>query len=194
MDGEAIIAKFHNYVSDELDPDFELALAKGAMHQSGEDGQPEGLKKVSTSASTTVNQTYTTAIDLPSDFFTSCKEIYVGTTLYTQVPFERAVEFRNTPNRFYIDHANGAYHLTGTQASVQTISFPYFYATPDITLNTSPVWPSRFHSLIPLKMAELYYAIDQGEKDRAWDDRWSLYLTRRLNQFKNYDAQLKLAA
>lgn len=194
MNGQQIIDKSHNFISDELDTDFELQLANDAMHEIEEEVQPEGLKKINTSASTTAGQTYTTAIALPTDFFTPSKQIYVGAQPFTQVPFERAIEFRNVPNRFYLDHANAAYHLTGTQASVQTISFPYFYATPDITLVTSPVWPSRFHSLIPLRMAQIYYAIDQGEKGRAWDDRWGVYYQQRLNRFKDYDAALKLAA
>jgi hypothetical protein len=194
MTGQELIDKFHNYVSDELDSDFELQLVNDAMHEIEEDVRPEGLKKTDTSASTSVGQTYITPIALPTDFLMPAEEIYVGTEAYTQVPFERAVEYRDVPNRFYIDHANASYHLTGTQGSAQTISFPYFYATPDLTANTSPVWPSRFHSLIPLKMAEIYYAIDQGEKSRAWDDRWSAYYQRRLNKFKDYDAALKLAA
>lgn len=194
MTGQQIINRFHNHVSDALDTDYELELANDAMHEIEEDVQPEGLKKVSTVASTTAGQTYTTAIALPADFFYPCNEIYVGTQPYTQVPFERAVEFRDVPNRFYIDHANASYLLTGTQASVQTISFPYYYATPDITLSTSPVWPTRFHSLIPMKMAQIYFAIDQGEKERAWDDRWGVYFQQRLNRFKDYDATLKLAA
>jgi hypothetical protein len=194
MDGQEIIDKSHNFISDELDADFELQLANDAMHEIEEEVQPEGLKKVSTSASTAVGQTYTTAIALPSDFFMPRNNIYVGTQPYTQVPFERAVEFRDVPNRFYIDHANNEYHLTSTQASVQTISFPYIYATPDITVSTSPVWPTRFHALIPLKMAQIYYAIDQGEKARAWDDRWGVYFQQRLARFKDYDASLKLAA
>jgi hypothetical protein len=36
--------------------------------------------------------------------------------------------------------------------------------------DVSFVWPERFHRLIPLKMAELYYAIDAGEKSRACPD------------------------
>ena len=194
MTGQEILNRFHNHTSDELDTDYELELANDAMHEIEEDVQPEGLKKVDTFASTTVGQTYTTAIPLPDDFFYSCKEIYVGPQPYTQVPFERAVEFRDVPHRFYIDHANASYHLTGTQALEQTISFPYYYATPDITLSTSPVWPTRFHGLIPLKMAEMYSAIDQGEKQRAWDDRWGIFFQRKLSRFKDYDASLKLAA
>lgn len=194
MDGQDILDKFHNYIGDELDSDFELQLANDAMHEIEEDVKPEGLKKTNTSASTAVGQTYTTAIALPTDFLMPSNEIYVGTDRYTQVPFERAVEFRDVPNRFYIDHANASYHLTGTQNSAQTISFPYFYATPDLTISTSPVWPSRFQSLIPLKMAQLYFAIDQSEKARAWDDRWGVYFQQRLARFKDYDASLKLAA
>jgi hypothetical protein len=195
LNGQQVLDKFHNYVSDELDTDFELQLANDAMHEIEEEIQPEGLKKVNTSASTTAGQTYTTSVSLPSDFFAPCEEIYVDTQVYTQVPFERAVEFRDVPNRIYIDHANAAYHLTGTQASAQTISFPYFYATPDITVSTSPVWPTRFHSLIPLKMAEIYFAIDQSERGRSWDDKWGAYYQRRLatkgqNPNKAFDCRI----
>jgi hypothetical protein len=43
-------------------------------------------------------------------------------------------------------------------------------------------------------MAQMYFAIDQGEKGRAWDDRWGVYFQQRLARFKDYDASLKLAA
>jgi hypothetical protein len=189
-----IITKYENFTGDSLDADFTLQLVNDVMHEIEEEVKPEGLKKMDTSASTVSGQTYTTGISLPSDFFIPVTVIYVGTTPYTQVPFEHSVLFRDTPNRFYIDHANAQYRLTGRQNSIQSISFPYYYATPDIDANSSPVWPERFHSLIPLKMAMMYFAIDGGEKPRSWDDRYEAFYERRLNRFKDYDAALKLAA
>jgi len=193
MTGQQILDKFENYTGDSLDPDFTLQLANDAMHEIEEDVRPEGLKKVDTSRSTAVDQTYTTAIPLPTDFFLPAKFIYVGTERYYQVPLERALEYRDSNGFYYVDTANGEYHLCGRQTSVQTITFPYFYATADLTLNTSPVWPTQFHSLIPLRMAEMYFAIDGGERGRSWDDKYARLYQQRLNRFRDYDAKLKLA-
>ena len=194
MTGTQIIAKFENMVGDSLDQDFALQLANDAMHEVEEDINPEGLNDIDTSNSTTVGQTYTTGIALPTDFYLPTKTIYVGTTPYIQVPFEKAVEYRDLNGFFYIDNANGTYHLCGTQTSVQTITFPYKYATADITTSTSPAWPSQFHSIIPLKMAEMYFPIDGSERGRSWDDKWREQYTKRVNRFRDYDAALKLAA
>src|SRR5688572_24911899 len=112
------------------------------MHEIEEDVHPEGLKAVDTSDSTVVDQTYTTAIDLPTDFLLPAPFIYVGTERYYQVPFERAVEYRTTAGFYYVDTANGEYHICGTQGSVQTITFPYFYATADLVVSPSPTSPT----------------------------------------------------
>jgi hypothetical protein len=196
MNAEAIIDKFENLISDSLDADFTLQLANDAMHEIEEEVRPEGLKAVDTSNSTTAGQTYTTAFDLPTDFFLPAPFIYVGSERYYQIPFERAVEYRDTTGFYYIDTANAEFHLCGTQTSSQTITFPYFYATADLVITpspTSPAWPAQFHSLIPLRMAEMYFAIDGGERGRSWDDQFGKYYQQRLNRFKDYDAKLKLA-
>ena len=66
-----------------------------------------------TTDSTFAGQTYTTAIDLPSDFCLPAPYIYVGTEKYPQVPFERAVEYRDSTGYYYVDTANGGYQLCG---------------------------------------------------------------------------------
>jgi hypothetical protein len=192
----AIITKFENMVGESLDADFSLQLVNDAMHEVEEDIRPAGLKAVDSSDSTAVGQTYATAMDLPEDFFLPCPVIYVGTTPYTQIPLELATSYRDQNGFFYVDLANHNYHLCGTQTSVQTITFPYFFATPDLTTtpDTEPVWPEQFHRIIPLKMAELYYAIDAGEKSRSWDDRWTRQYEIAVRRFREYDARIKLAS
>lgn len=66
----------------------------------------EGLKAVDTSDSPFV-QTYTTGIPLPANFYLSDRTTYLGTTPHIQVPFERAVEYRDIGGFFYIDNASG---------------------------------------------------------------------------------------
>jgi hypothetical protein len=62
------------------------------MHEIEEEVQPEILKNVNAGNSTAVGQTYTTAINLPSDFFLPAPYIYVGSERFYQVPLERAVD------------------------------------------------------------------------------------------------------
>lgn len=197
MNAQQIIDKFESMVGDSLDPDFTLQLANDAKDEVEQDVSPEGLKAVDASASTAVGQTYATGIALPADFYLPERRIYVGDTPHYQVPLERAVEYRGTAGFFYIDNANGTYHLCGTQTAVQAITFPYRYATADLVLTptpTSPTWPPKFHSLIPMKMAELYFPIDGGERGRSWDDKWERLYARGLRRFRDYDSRLKLAA
>ena len=195
MTGQQIITKYQAMVpDDDLDPDYLLQLVNDCMHDIEDEVSPEGLKAIDTTQTTFVGQTSATAIPLPTNFYMPLQTIYVGTQPYTGTPLESNTAYGTTSNNFYIDHANASYHLTGTVNTAQLITFPYIYATPDITLTTSPAWPTRFHSLIPLKMAQMYYAADAGDKSRAWDDRWGSYYQKRLDRFIDYDAALKLAA
>ncbi|SRR5581483_2182421 len=193
MTGQQIIDKFTNYVSDSLDADFALQLVNDAKNAIETELELEITKKLNSSNSTAAGQTSTTAITLPSDFFTPLP-IYVGTQKYTPVPFEHQQFFKDEPMRYWIDHANGQYHLTGTQGFVQTIYFFYQYATTDLTTGSSPVWPTRFHSLIPLEMARQYWQIDQGERSRSWDDKFEKDYQRARNLMIQWDHKLKLAA
>src|SRR3990167_5494407 len=155
LTGTEMIAKFRDMVGgDALDSTLELQLVNDAKEEIEEEIQPEILKKRDTSQSTTSGQTYTTSIALPADFFLPYDFIIVGTTKVWQIPFDRQVEFRDIGGYFWIDHANSVYYLTGTQGSAQTITFIYWRKTDDIAAGTSPVWPSRFHPIIPLKMAK----------------------------------------
>jgi len=194
MTGQEILDQFSVLVEDEIDQTAALQLASNAVHEVEEEVQPLILKKVDVSKSTAAGQTYTTAIDLPTDIFLPPDEIRVGTEVYKQIPIERQVEYRDLSGFFWIDWVAKKYYLTGTQNSAQVISFPYWYETNDITLTTSPVWPDRFHRLVPLKMAKLYFYIDQGDKGVNWSPEWASEYERQLLRFKDWDAKLKLQA
>jgi hypothetical protein len=193
MTGQQIIDKFHNYVSDELDSTFELQLVNDAKNAVETELQLEITRKLSTSGSTTAGQTHTTSRALPNDFFLPLT-IYVGTQAYTPVPFERQQFYRDSAGYYWIDVANSVYYLSGIQGSAQTIYFYYQYATTDLSVSTSPVWPTRFHSLIPLEMARIYWQIDQGEKNRAWTLEYNAEYTRWKHLLQDWDHKLKLNA
>lgn len=195
MNGQEIITQFNNFVEDELDQTTALILISDAVHEVEEEVQPLILKKVDVSKSTAAGQTSATAIDLPTDIFLPPDEISIGSSShYKQIPIDQQVKYRDTAGYFWIDWVTKKYHLTGIQNSVQIISFPYWYETNDITLTTSPVWPDRFHRLVPLKMAKLYFYIDQGDKTVNWSPEWASEYERQLLRFKDWDAKLKLKA
>ena len=198
MNGQAIIDKFENHIDDAIDETYALQLANDAKDEIEDELDLEINKRLNSSNSTSVGQTHTTtAVNLGNitDFGSLIDgQIWVGTTLYSQVPFEDRQNYINNAGYFYVDPYNLTLHLCGTQGSVQTIHVPYHSHTADFTVSTSPRWPSRFHSIIPLKMAQMFYAIDGGDKARAWDDRWGGYYERKLNSMRDWDHKMKLNA
>jgi hypothetical protein len=192
LTGQQIIEKFHNYVSDSLDSDFELQLANDAKDAIEMELQLEITKKVDTSETVSAGQTSSVARDLPADFFLPLPIYLNGNPIYP-VPFERQHEYESISGYYWIDMANGEYHLTGTQGSSGTIYFYYQYETPAITENTSPVW-KRFSPLIPLEMARIYWQIDQGEKNRAWTLEYQADYLRWKRLIQDWDIKLKLNA
>lgn len=193
MTGQNIIDKFHNYVSDELDSDFELQLVNDAKNEIESELMMEITKKLDSSGSVSSGQTSSTARTLPTDFYLPLV-IYVGTMPYYPIPMERQQEYVGVSGYYWIDVANSQYHLTGTQGSANTIYFYYQYQTTDLTLLTSPVWPTRFHTLIPLEMARQYWQIDQGEKNRAWTMEFASDHMKWKRLMMDWDARLKLNA
>ncbi|MEW6126728.1 MAG: hypothetical protein AB1757_06795 [Acidobacteriota bacterium] len=191
MTGSQILEKFHNLIGDDLGADFELQLANDAKNSIETELELEITKKLNSSLSTSAGQTYTTSRALPSDFL-SPLVIRVGTQKVYPIPFEAQIDYREISGYYWIDLANDVFYLTGTQGSAQTIYFFYQRETDDLTTATSPIWPTRFHSLIPYEMARKYFAIDAGEKGRSWSPEMQLYYTELKNQMIQWDHKLKL--
>lgn len=193
MTGQQIIDKFETIVGDSLDPDFTLQLVNDAKNSIETELQLEITKKVNSSGSVTAGQTYTTSRSLPADFF-SPLAVWVGTRPLTPVPFEHQHLYQSDSSKYWIDLANSNYYLGGTQGTAGTIYFYYQRATDDLVTNTSPVWPTRFHSLIPYEMARKYFAIDQLEKSRSWLPEHQTFYMEIKRQMIDWDARLKLNA
>lgn len=194
LNGQQIIDQFENYVDDSLDGDLELQLVNDAKDEIEDELDLYICKKVDITHSTTVGQIYTTAVALPAKFLNfSKKYILVGTQKFYGIALEDKLRYKDTPGYFYYDPADGI-HLCGTQNSVQVISIPYKEATSDLTLSTSPVWPARFHGLIAMQMAFMFYPIDGGDKSRSWTPEWLTLFERKKMRMIDWDARLKLTA
>ncbi len=111
--------------------------------------------------------TFLTEKDLPADFALD-KEVWIGdnnsVAEYTPVPFEKRRVYGNSGQRYSIDLANQKMYIHGSESGSKTIYLYYKYQTDELEIDTSPVWPERFHKLISFLMAEIYLAgIDAGE-------------------------------
>ena len=192
--GAEMVTKFQKMVEDSLDSTFVYELLNDAKNEVEALSEWEILKDEETY--TVANgASYLTAIGtLPTRFALPLRMTESSSFVdYNKVDFEDRYAKVNQPFGYFIDLANNNIFLTGTNSNAKTM---YFYSTTysaDITSATTWVFPSRFHSVIPLKMAELYYAADSGEKARAWDDRWSAQFERNLARMQFWNDALKNA-
>jgi hypothetical protein len=180
---------------------LQVQLANNAKNRLESELRLEATKALDTSLTAIVGGTYVTPYPLMADWFLPNHTIYVGQDPYRQIPMERRELFRGNTGFFYVDARKRQLYLCGTQQQAQTISVPYFVATPDMTTATAQdgvtatvTWPDRFHPLLAFEMAQLYYAVDAGDKNRAWDDRWQAVYRDLRSALVAWDQQLKLAA
>lgn len=191
-----IKTKFDALVDNDLDDDLKDQLVMDAIHEIEMELSLEINKKENTSNTTSVGQTYTTAISLPSDFLAlDGVHIYVGTVPYMGVPFKKRAIYKDSPGYFYINQAARTLHLCGRQGSSQTITIPYVFGMTDFDDDddTPTAWPSQFHSIIPIWMAVRSFPIDAAERERSWFGEWNELLTQGLNRMRDWDIKIKLA-
>lgn len=194
MNGATAVTKFRELVDDQLDSTLEYQLLNDAKNEVEAMREWEQLK-FETSYSVSSGYSYTSSLGaLPTRFAMPCRMVedtsYVD---YSKYDFEDRYSRANAPYGYFIDLAGGNLHLTGQNHSAKTMYFIHTRYSADIESGTSWAFPERFHSILPLKMAELYYAADAGEKSRSWDDRWAIQFERELNRMYAWDDRLKLA-
>jgi hypothetical protein len=198
MTDPEILTQFESFLDgDTLDQTLEIQLANNAKNRLERELKLLIHQKERATQSTTAGQTYTTTISLAADF-RAWVTLYRGAQLLRPVPFLYRVAHRSSPDRYYTDHKNQTFALTGTQGSAQTLTETYIYKTTDITsasviaLTTTLTWPVEFHSLLPYEMAKIFVTIDGGDKSRAWDDRWEAHYATLRKALVDWDADLKL--
>lgn len=195
LNGQQIIDKANNLIDDEFEAgdDFALDEANEAKDEIEAELKLYICQALDETNSTSNGQTYATAISMPSKFLNFAKPyIYVGGVKFFGVPLQDKAKWKDAAYRFWYDPSDGI-HLSGIQNASQLISIPYIKSTPDLTLSTSPIWPSQFHKLIPMKMAIEFFPIDQGDKAQSWEPEWLGLYQRLLDRFADWDAKMKLS-
>jgi hypothetical protein len=177
-----IIKNFEIYVDDgtELSSSEELNLANKIYRDICNYRPWEWLKKVAT-GSIVAN-----AITLPTDFaymssnnqssdnnvsnenVTSPKAVFVGTDL-TPIRIVNFSDRRQYKNQdvAYIDPTDSKIKFILTQTAT-TYEFDYIKVPVDLTLATSPIFPSQFHDIIYHGMATDDYMIQQFDKAKSY--------------------------
>ena len=194
MTGLECITKFQNMVDDSLDTDFMYQLLNDAKDEVEGVIAWEQLKR-ETSYSVPAGYSFTSTIgNLPTRF--SMPVRMIENTSYIEY---RKIDFDDRPNKaigsqaYFIDLAGGTISLAGQNHSAKTMYFYYTSYSVDITETTSWTFPERFHSILPLKMAELYYMADAGERGRSWDDKWAIQYERALAGMVSWNDKIKLS-
>ena len=201
MTADSIIFQFEVLVQDSLDITTELFLLNAAKQSIESKRTWALLAALDTTQSVASSDTFQTPKTLPSDFFLpSPRGIYVGTDLnpYTQVPFEAQIDFQSITYAYFIDFFNKVYYLCGAQSQSGTIKFFYRRQSPSLALAAQVgnpwIFPTTFHPILVYEMAKKYFAADQGDKSKAWDDRWDSYMREVLEDMVAWDDQLQTLA
>lgn len=193
MTGAQMITKCENMVDDVINADYALQLVNDAINEVEASHDWEQLKKEH-SFTLTSGATIDTNFSLPSDFSHAIAMYDDGFVPYTLIPFEERRKRRDENFAYVIDFVNSNIQFTGTQSGSKTMYFYYIGYSTDIATSGTWSFPERFHSIVPYKMAEIYYASDAGEKARSWDDRWSNQFERKMEDMRTWDTKMKLRA
>jgi hypothetical protein len=193
-----IMAAFEKFIDDTLDDTIEESLAEQARIELETELRLQVSKKLNTSNTTTVGSNYLTPYTMPTDILVPAgQRIYVGNDPYVAIPFEDRMAYKDTNGFWYFDQLNGQFYLCGTQNLAQQITFPYItIGTPFQSANDSDTilkYPVGFHILIPMRMAQLYYPIDQGDKSRNWSPDWLAFYKQTKNNLIDWDMQWKMS-
>lgn len=189
-----LITKFQNMVDDALDSDYMYQLLNDAKNEVEAMIAWEQLKRETTYTIATGYSYTSSAGALPTRFALPIRMIEGTSFLEYQ-----KIDFDDRPNKalnsyaYFIDLNGGTLHLAGENHSAKVMYFYYTTFSADLTSADTWGFPDRFHSILPLKMAELYYASDAGERGRSWDDKWSAQFERQLARMYAWNDQLKLA-
>jgi hypothetical protein len=89
-----------------------------------------------------------------------------GIQYFRQVPFDKRLEHRNTPNTFVYDEANKTLYLNGTVQFAGTLYIDHIKDSPEITDDDSSSWifPSWAHPLLG------FYAVAINKGGVDYDD------------------------
>jgi hypothetical protein len=212
MTTESIISKFRLYVDDtsELSSSEELALANKIYRRVLADRPWEFLKKTFSGAISYETATGLYYVTLPSDFGnlyqnaqythiastfsdgTAPVVVFVGETLtpYNVVNFSDRRQYRSRGNMAYIDLPNNKLYFTGTPADTSVCEFDYIHVPDDLTLGSTPIFPSRFHDIIYHGMAYDNDIVQRYDKAKSYGKEHLGYYSGLLDDMRMWNSRL----
>lgn len=201
LSADQIIVQFEALIDDSLDTTTELFLLNQVKDSIESKRAWEWLKKLDLSQTASISDTFQTPHTLPSDFIKPSESgIYITGDMipYKQIPFESQIKYQSITYVYFIDFLNQKFYLGGSPGRNGAIQFFYQAASPSLALISnggSPwIFPAKFHPILPFAMAKKYFAIDQGDKSRSWDDRWTTFMQEMEEDMNAWDSELQTLA
>lgn len=197
MLGSEIKTQFENIIDDSVDSEFTYQLMNIARVQIEGERDWEFLKKLDTSKTRTLGDTYATEKDLPSDFvLPTYMHLADSSEEVLQIPFQSKEEYKSHSDKYFIDVLNSKYYLTGIATETKVINFFYIHTSDDIEATTSPIFPTRFHTILAFYMAMIYYNVDFDDvtlRGKIGDKNLMIFITLK-GSMAMWDTKLKLKA
>ena len=115
------------------------------------------LKVEDSSQTASSGEDFDTRYNLPTRYMYT-RKMTLGESDFPvdEISFEEARRRRRVTGFFFVDHAQSKFGLTGTRGQNETIYHMYIQAGADLALDTSPVFPDRYHKVLGFAVAALY--------------------------------------
>lgn len=204
-----IIELFETYLDDttELSSSEELALAN-RIYKDICRKRPWEFLKVPATGTLSISVPY---VALPADFmyvaenhnFTdnsyetednqAGKVVFVGTNYqpYRVINYSDRRQYRDIDGYCYIDFANSRLVFTKQPTTASSYEFDYIKTPTDLTLATSPVFPSDFHPMIAFGMATDGFTIQLFDKARSYAVENQIKYEQYMRDLAYYNSQLQ---
>lgn len=195
MTGQDILTAVENIIDDDIDPDYALFIMNSVKDEIEAGRDWTFNRGFDNSQKWNTGDTYLTTHPLPADFLAP-RNLFLSGDIspYILISYDLRERFKDIYKRYYIDQVNKTFALCGSGKGGVAIDMYYARSTPALTLTTSPVWPSVFHSLLVYKMAERWASTSDADD---LNYRMSKEQLRAANdimkQFIHWDAKLKTA-
>jgi hypothetical protein len=194
MTGAELQTMFEELVDDSMDETQFLIFLNAAKNEIEAEREWNFNRAFDNTKSVATGDTYLTAKALPTRFLMP-RKLYFSDDISPLliIPFEERERYKDIYKRWYIDWANSNFHICGSSGAVgKTLNLYYGQSTADITLSTSPVWPSMFHPLIGFKAAEMWASGSDGDDLNFKMSRENLRLATNLKKSMIlWDAKIK---
>lgn len=137
-----------------------------------------------------VNRNYTNN-SISNDFDAAPKVIFVGPNYrpIQIVNYSDRRQYRNNNSYAYLDLANSKIYFCYPPVE-STYDFDYIKVPAELTTNTSPIFPSQYHSMIPYAMATENDILQLSPKAQSYAQENQLMYKSDLNDMKMWNANL----